>query len=140
MFIKGKKLNISIVFITQSFFKMPKDVKLNSTKFYIQIFIFKFKIYKKQSILQNHILLYNTFLASDNPLKLRKNLLEQIFKIYIYMYIYNRIMTINNQIKDEKIQYDINREAAKISALSSGKIDNYEFVTGEEILPSNQEK
>ena len=56
------------------------------------------------------------------------------------MYIYNRIMTINNQIKDEKIQYDINREAAKISALSSGKIDNYEFVTGEEILPSNQEK
>ena len=49
-------------------------------------------------------------------------------------------MTINNQIKDEKIQYDINREAAKISALSSGKIDNYEFVTGEEILPSNQEK
>ena len=34
-------------------------------------------------------------------------------------------MTINNQIKDEKIQYDIKREAAKISALSLGKIDKY---------------
>ena len=47
-------------------------------------------------------------------------------------------MTIENQIKDEKLQYYINREAAKISALSSGKIDKYEYLTGEEILPSNQ--
>ena len=47
-------------------------------------------------------------------------------------------MTIEDQIKDEKLQYDINREAAKISALSSGKIDKYEYLTGEEILPSNQ--
>ena len=47
-------------------------------------------------------------------------------------------MTIEDQIKDEKLQYDINREAAKISALSSGKIDKYEYLTGGEILPSNQ--
>ena len=47
-------------------------------------------------------------------------------------------MTIEDQIKDEKLQYDINREAAKISALSSGKIDKYEYLNGEEILPSNQ--
>ena len=47
-------------------------------------------------------------------------------------------MTIEDQIKDEKLQYDINRKAAKISALSSGKIDKYEYLTGEEILPSNQ--
>ena len=47
-------------------------------------------------------------------------------------------MTINNQIKDEKLQYDINREAAKISALSSGKLHKYECLTGEDILPSNQ--
>ena len=46
-------------------------------------------------------------------------------------------MTIEYQIKDEKLQYDINREAAKISALLSGKIDKYEYLTGEEILPSN---
>ena len=49
-------------------------------------------------------------------------------------------MTIEDQIKDEKLQYDINREAAKISTLSSGKIDKYEYLTGEEILPSNQQK
>ena len=49
-------------------------------------------------------------------------------------------MTIEDKIKDEKLQYDINREAAKISALSSGKIDRYEYLTGEEILPSNQQQ
>ena len=49
-------------------------------------------------------------------------------------------MTINDQIRDEKLQYDINREAAKISTLSSGKINEYEYLTGEEILPSNQQK
>ena len=49
-------------------------------------------------------------------------------------------MTIEDQIKDEKLQYDINREATKISASSSGKIDKYEYLTGEEILPSNQKQ
>ena len=49
-------------------------------------------------------------------------------------------MTIEDQIKDEKLQYDINREAAKISALSSCKLDKYEYLTGEEILPSNQQQ
>ena len=49
-------------------------------------------------------------------------------------------MTIADQIKDEKLQYDINREAAKTSALSSGKIDKYEYLTGEEILPSNKQQ
>ena len=47
-------------------------------------------------------------------------------------------MTINDQIKDEKLQYDINREAAKISALSSGKLHKYEYLTGEDTLPSTQ--
>ena len=49
-------------------------------------------------------------------------------------------MTIDNQIKDEKLQYDINREAAKISALSSGKINKYEYLDGKEILPFNQKQ
>ena len=47
-------------------------------------------------------------------------------------------MTIDDKIKDEKLQYDINREAAKILALSPGKIDKYEYLTGEEILPPDQ--
>ena len=49
-------------------------------------------------------------------------------------------MTIEDQIKDEKLQYDINREAAKISALLSSKVDKYEYLTGEEILPLNQQQ
>ena len=49
-------------------------------------------------------------------------------------------MTIEDQIRDETLQYDIDREAEKISALSSGKIDKYEYLTGEDILPSNQQQ
>ena len=49
-------------------------------------------------------------------------------------------MIIDDQIRNEKLQYDINREAAKILALSSGKTDKYEYLTGEEILPSNQQQ
>ena len=49
-------------------------------------------------------------------------------------------MTFNDQIRDEKLQYDINREAAKTPALSSGKIHKYECLTGEDILSSNQQQ
>ena len=51
-----------------------------------------------------------------------------------------KIMAINDQIRDEKPQYDVNREAAKISALLSGEIRKYEYLTGEDILPSNQQQ
>ena len=111
LFIKGRKLNISIVFITQSYFKVPKDVRLNSTHFFIM------KVPNKREPQQT---------------ERRK---KESFKI-----IYNKIMTIEDQIKEEKLQYDINREAAKMSALSSGKIGKYEYLTGEEILPSNQQQ
>ena len=49
-------------------------------------------------------------------------------------------MTIDDKIRDEKLQYDIDREAAKISASSCGKIDNYEYFTGEEIIPSDDKR
>ena len=49
-------------------------------------------------------------------------------------------MKIKYQIRDEKLQYDINRKAAEISAWSSGKIDKYGYLTGSEILPSNQQQ
>ena len=49
-------------------------------------------------------------------------------------------MTINDQIRDEKLQHDIDRKAAKISALSSGKTRKYEYLTGEDSLPSNQQQ
>ena len=49
-------------------------------------------------------------------------------------------MTIDDKMRDEKLQYDINRESAKIWKLWSGKIDKYEFLTGKEILPSDQSR
>ena len=49
-------------------------------------------------------------------------------------------MTINDKIRDDKLQHDINREAAKISTLSSGKVDKYKYPTGEEIVPPNQSR
>ena len=49
-------------------------------------------------------------------------------------------MTIDDQIRDERLRYGINKEAVKISALLSGKIEKYEYLTGNKILPSNQQQ
>ena len=49
-------------------------------------------------------------------------------------------MTVNDRIRDEKLQYGIDREGVKISALSSGKVHKYEYLTGEDRLPSNQQQ
>ena len=81
--------------------------------------------------------------------KFIKNVLR---KSVIFRYWYNftirqsfrinmqQTMIIEDQIKDEKLQYDINKEAPKISAWSSGKIDKYDYLTGEEILSFNQKQ
>ena len=61
----------------------------------------------------------DTIVASDNTLRSRKNLLERILKL---------ILTIDGKIKDEKLQYDINREAAKISVSLSGNTGKYEYL------------
>ena len=93
--IRGRKLNISIAFITQSYFKVPKDVRLDSTHFFIMKISNKRKL---QQIALNHssdidskdfmkicgkctaepylFLVIDTTLPSDNPLKFRKNLLK----------------------------------------------------------------
>ena len=47
-------------------------------------------------------------------------------------------MSINDKIRDQKLQSNISREVAKISALSSGKIDKYDYLTGEEVLHSDR--
>ena len=148
LFIGGRKWNISLVFITQTYFKVPKDNRLNTTQFLIAKIP---NIRELQQIAINHssdittdnfinfygkctgklysFLVIDTTLASDNPLRFRKILLNII-----------KIMTINDKIRDEILQYDINREAANLSALSSGKTHKYEYLAGEDILPSNQQR
>ena len=93
MFIRGRKLNISVVFITQSCFKVPKDVRLNSTHFFImkisnkrelqQIALndssdidFKdfLKIYKKCTAEPYSFLVNDATLPSADPLRFRKNI------------------------------------------------------------------
>ena len=86
-------------------------------------------LYKKWTAKPYSFSVIDGILASDNPLRFRKNLLERRLKL---------IIAIDDKIRDEKLQYDINREAAKISALSSGQIDKYEYLTGEEILRSDE--
>ena len=95
LFIRGRKLNIYIVFITQSYFKLPKDVRLNPTHFFIMKIPNKgelrqtasnhssdigfkdfLKIYKKCTAEPYSFLVDDTTLPSDNPLMFRKNLLE----------------------------------------------------------------
>ena len=102
LFIRGTKLNISLVFITQSYFKVPKDVRLNPTHFFImkipnkrelqQITLnhssdihFKhfIKIYKKCTAEPYSFLVNYATLALDNPLRFRKKIQEQIFKTNI---------------------------------------------------------
>ena len=93
LFIRGRKLNISLIFITQSYFKVPKDVRLNSTHFFIMKIPIKrefqeialnhsshistknfIKIYKKYPAEPYYFLVNGTTLASDNPLRFGKNL------------------------------------------------------------------
>ena len=64
-------------------------------------------------------LIINATIGSDNSLCFKKNLVEKL------------TMTIDDKIRDEKLPHSVNREKAKRSALSSGKIDKYEFFTGE---------
>ena len=73
----------------------------------------------------------DTTLASDTSSRFRQNVLEAIFKL---------IITIDDKIRDEKLQCDINREAAEISVLLSGKVDKNEYLTGEEILRSEKSR
>ena len=93
LFIRGRKLNISLAFITQSYFKFPKDVRLNSTHFFIMKILNKrvlqqialnhsseinskyfIKIYKKCTAERYSFLVNDATLASDNPLRFRKSL------------------------------------------------------------------
>ena len=76
----------------------------------------------KKYTAETYSLLFNdTNFPSHNPLRYRKNILK---------YVYNIIIAIDNQIRDEKLQHDINRDAAKILSLSSGKISKYEYLSG----------
>ena len=72
-------------------------------------------------------MMINTTLASDNPLRFRDSLFEKNIEV---------TKKINDKTRDGKLQHDINKEDAKKSALSPGKIEKYRYLTGQEIVPS----
>ena len=133
LFIRGKKKKYSLVFITQSYFAVRKNIRISSTHYFI------IKIPKRrepQQIAFNHLsdidlqdfmnyettkpysfLAIDTTLEYDSSSRFRKNLLEKISKL---------ILTIYDKIKYGKLQYNLNRKAAKILVLTSGKI--YKFI------------
>ena len=113
LFIRGRKQNISLDFITQSYFAVPKNIRLNSTLYFIIKISNKWELqqnafnqssdidfrdfmnlYRKRTAKPYSILVVDTTLTSNNPLLFRKNLLERIQKL---------IMTIDNKIRDEKL-------------------------------------
>ena len=149
LFIRGRKLNISLVFITQSYFKVPRKARLVTTHCFIikiqnkrelQQFAYNYSsdidfrnfmnLYKKYLKPHSFLVIDATFL-SHNHSGFRDNPLRRSWKL---------IMTIDDKIRHEKLQYDIKRQAAKISALQSVKTDKYEYLTGEGTLPSDQSK
>ena len=88
LFIRGRELNISLVFITQSYFKLPKDVKLNPTHYFIMKILNKIELQRFKNFMRLYIkckekphsfLVNNTTLPSDNCLHFRQNLLEGIY-------------------------------------------------------------
>ena len=132
----------------QSYFAAPTKTRLNSIHYFImkipnkqelQQIAFNhssdidfrdfINIYKKCTAKPYSFLVIDSTLASDNLFYVSEIIFQKEYK--------KRIVTIDDKIRDEKLQPDINRETAKISALSSGKINKYEYLTGEEILPSN---
>ena len=135
------------MFFSQSYFPVPKDVRLNSMHYLI------LKINSKrelQNIAINHsadidckdfvkicsectkkpysFLAIDTTLPASDPLRFRKKLF-----FLIKMTVTNQIKILDRKIKQNEAQYELDRKAAKISALSSGNLDKYEYLNGEDL-------
>ena len=147
MFVRCRKLIISLVFITQSYFSVPKDVRLNSIHYLImkinnkielqniainyfadidyQDFI---KIYRECTKEPYNFLKIDATLPASDPLRFRN-----FFLILIKMTITDQIKILDKKIMQNEAQYDLDRKAPKISALSSNNLDKYEYLTGEDL-------
>ena len=147
LFIRYRKLNISLVFITQSCFKTPKDPRLNSAHYLIM------KIRSRRELqniaidhlanidYKNFLKIYRdctkesySFLTIDTTLPIDSPMKKEIFRFsFIKMTLNEQVKILDDKIKANKAQYEIDTEAAKISALSSGELEKYEYLTGEDL-------
>ena len=147
LFIRCRKLNVLLVFITQSYFSIPKDVRLSLTHYLImktnnkrelqniaiihsadidiQSFI---KIYRECTKEPCNFLAIDTKLPTSDPLRL-----EKIYLILMKMTITDQIEILDKNIMQNEAQYNLDRKAAKISALSFNNLDKYEYLTGKDL-------
>ena len=147
LFMRCRKLNIPLVFITQSYFSVPKDIRLNLTHYLImkinnrkelqniainhsaeidyKDFI---KVYKECTKEPFNFLTIDTTLPASNPLRFTK-----ICLILIKMKVTDQIKILDRNIMQNETQHDLDRKAAKISALSSNNSDKYEYLAGEDL-------
>ena len=142
LFIRCRKLNISLYFLTQSYFSVPKDVRFNCTHYII------FKIHNQrelQNIAINHSanIDYKDFVrfietAQKNliifwqlilPNLFIKDFKKSLMNPFLKKTIKEQIKILDKKIKQNQADYDLYRQNAKISALSSGKLDKYEYLT-----------
>ena len=142
-----RKLNISLTFITHSYFSVPKDVRLNSTHYLIMKINNKrelqniainhsadidykdfVKIYRECKRKTYSFLTIDTTLPASDPLRFRKNLL-----FLIKMTVTDQLKAIDNKIKANQAQYELDRLAAKIAAYTSGDLRKNEYLTGENL-------
>ena len=109
LFIRCRKLNISLCFLTQSYFSVPKDIRLNCTHY------ISFKLNNKrelQNIAINH--------SADIDFK-------------DFMTVKDQVKILDRKIKQNRADYDLYRTAAEVSALSSGQLDKYEYLTKKDL-------
>ena len=135
------------MFITQSYFSVPKDVRLNSTQYLIMKInnrkeLQNFAINHSADIhYNNFVRIYRectrklySFLTIDTTLPASDSLrFEKICFLLIKMTVTDQLKIIDNKIKVNQSQYDLDRLAAKISAYSSGNLRKYEYLTGEDL-------
>ena len=140
LLIRCRKINISLVFITQSYFFVPKDVRLNSTHYFIMKINNKrelqtiaishsadidrkdfMKIYREYTKESYTFFTIDTTLPSRNPLRFRKNLFDALKN----MPVTDQIKILDRRIKQNEAKHDLDMEAAKISAFSSNNSNKY---------------
>ena len=133
LFIRCRKLNISLCFLTQSYFSVPKDARLNCTHYVI------FKLNNKRE-LQNIAINHSADINYKDFVKIYRDCTKEPYNFLpidtidtIKMTINERIKIPDNKIRSNQAQYYLDRQNAKISALSSGELDKYEYLTGEDL-------
>ena len=130
LFIKCRKLNISLCFLTQSYVSVPNDVRLNCTDYIIFILNNKREL---QSIAINH----SSDINYKDFVNIYRNCTKETYNILtidttvkkLFKNFDEQIKILDDKIEQNQADYDLYRQNARISALSSGKLDKYEYLT-----------